>query len=338
MIRISKLIEGMVSVTGRNTMKMYTKLGNVITCAIACNFPPTSTAFVSNYHRNTETSISKATFLTRPTNTLIRTNACSISHFSSPLDINNNSLLKKNTHCCTKSTVSCQTRLYSSLFPNNNNNRDDDDDDNVLSKMAKAGSRLRPKNWFKSDSEIEAADQKKKRSDEVKSGISALLKDAPLGVQMIGKLVAPLMSGLAEQMAEQAKSMNELADEARIMLSFNSRAKNILGDNIFVDAPFSQGSSSMMVDGRQTTQIQASFSVSGSIQSGICNMIASGQDGETKIDKLVLNVGGQVFEIDPSGKTSSTGPGPSFSVTGSVGNNSGSGKNNIIDAEFVDKK
>jgi hypothetical protein len=194
--------------------------------------------------------------------------------------------------------------------------------------------------------------KKEQTKQDVSSSIDTMLKDAPLGVRMMGKMVKPLISSvvgnLAQAMEEQTQSMNEVLDNARDLIVRDGRAIEFLGEPIEVGSPFSQSSSSMSVNGKTSSSIQATVEVRGSRGTGVATISAT--DGQ--IQTLNLNVAGRNIPIDtiPSANasadswTSSQSPPSSQSFSGSKSKRSdGLGKNsmgddNIIDVEFVDKK
>eukprot|EP01083_Nonionella_stella_P068428 181654_1 len=193
--------------------------------------------------------------------------------------------------------------------------------------------------------------KKEQTKQDVSSSIDTMLKDAPLGVRMMGKMVKPLISSvagnLAQAMEEQTRSMNEVLDNARDLIVRDGRAIEFLGEPIEVGSPFSQSSSSISVNGKTSSSIQANVEVRGSRGTGVATISAT--DGQ--IQSLNLNVAGRNIPIDtiPSANASadswtSSSSSSSQSFVGSKSKRSdGLGKNsmgddNIIDVEFVDKK
>ncbi len=182
--------------------------------------------------------------------------------------------------------------------------------------------------------------KKEQAKQDVSSSIDTVLKDAPLGVRMMGKLIKPLVSSvagnIAQAMEEQSRQMSDLLGDARGLIVQDSRALDNLGEPIEMGSPFSQSSSTMSVNGKTRSSIQASFEVRGSRGSGVATMTAT--DGQ--IDQLSLNVNGRNLSIDTSPSSSSWS---SASVASEGGSSRGIGQNSrknddIIDAEFVDKK
>lgn len=176
--------------------------------------------------------------------------------------------------------------------------------------------------------------QKEKAKNELSSSIDTMLKDAPLGVRMMGKMISPILSSvagnLAKAMEEQSKQMSDLLSDARMYIVSDSVVSQELGEPIEVGSIFSQSSSSMNVNGRTSSRINASFEVRGSRGSVIASMDAS--DG--KISNLLLNMNGRSVSINVTGM-------PKQTVSGSSpkGRSSGSGglkKNRVIDAEIID--
>ncbi len=181
--------------------------------------------------------------------------------------------------------------------------------------------------------------KKEQAKQDVSSSIDTVLKDAPLGVRMMGKLIKPLVSSMAgniaQAMEEQSRQMSDLLGDARGLIVQDNRALDNLGEPIEMGSPFSQSSSTMSVNGKTRSSIQASFEVRGSRGSGVATMSAT--DGQ--IDQLSLNVNGRNLSISTSPTSSSWS---SASVASEGKSSRGIGKNSrmnddIIDAEFVDK-
>ena len=225
------------------------------------------------------------------------------------------------------SSKSSTSRLYSSWKDPSEN------DDSIVKKAGKKLKSFLPK--FLGGKEDEAQLAKKQAKSEISSGINTMLKDAPLGLRMIGKMAAPIIGSVVGQMAsamkEQSRQVGDALEDAKSFIVRDETACRLLGEPISVDPPFSQSSSSMSVNGQSSMTIQAQFQVQGSMVAGVATMEA--RDGE--IVGLTLNVNGRNISIDVSGK------GTKVSVVGST---SGVGKNrkkskddDIIDVEFCDK-
>lgn len=219
-----------------------------------------------------------------------------------------------------------KTRLYSSFRGGN------DEDEGFLSKMAKKAKSVLP--FLKSEKETKAAIERKQVKSEVKGSIDTMLKDAPLGIRMMGKMIAPIIgsvaSNLAEAAAEQGRQMEDLLNEAQTLIMLDDQAVQLLGEPIQVGSPFSQSSSTMSINGKTTKNIQASFQVGGSYGSGIATMVAN----EAGISNLTLQAGGRTFRVNINTSGRSTYSGQSANL----GKNTNFGKDDIIDAEFVEKK
>ena len=255
------------------------------------------------------------------------------------------STLSSHVHAFVPPVVQQQQQLHRPttavrLFSNDNNNNDKKKSGGggFLVKVAKS---ILPKSWTQSEEERRMELRRKEVRDEVSGGLQSLLKDAPFPVRMMGSMMAPLVSGmassLAETMKDQQEQMQQLLDDARGYIVADPLAVEQLGgDPIVVQPPFSQSSSTSSINGKTTTQIQASFPVQGRAQQGIATMTAS----QSGIQQLTLQVGGRNMNIQLSRK-GSFGSGASSSTSSS--SSSGLGRNrinndDIIDAEFVEKK
>ena len=220
------------------------------------------------------------------------------------------------------------TRLFSSS---------NSDNAGILSKLKGAAKSILPKKWFQTDEEKQAALERKRVKQEVKGSIQQVLKDAPLPVKMLGGMIAPLlssvMSTVAEQVGEQQRAMDALLEDARVYLVRDFVASQALGEPITVSAPFSQSSSTVMINGKTTTNIQATFNVMGSKSSGVARMDAT----EAGITSLVLDVNGRPIRVNISSSSGSEVGDSSYYKKTSLGKNP-KNAGDIIDVEFVEKK
>lgn len=150
------------------------------------------------------------------------------------------------------------------------------------------------------------------------------------------------------QMEKQQQEMSDLIISARGFIVQDANALQLLGETIEMSsAPLSQSSSMMSVNGKTRTSVQASFEVAGSSGSGVATMEAV--DGQ--IENLYLNVNGRNLVVDVTRKagsfsssTSTIGDDASWNsktnnkARDGIGKNRNRGKDDVIDAEFVDKK
>jgi len=234
------------------------------------------------------------------------------------------------------STVSSNTRLFSSLFDDNNNNNNKKKK-GLLSKLANKAKSFVPTRWLsEKDVEKQASIERSRLArNEINDSITTMLKDAPLGIRMMGKLIIPIVSKLAQTIREQGQIMNDVLNEAKELIINDDKAVSVLGSSIKVGSPFSQSSSSTSINGRSTTKIQTSFPVQGSLQSGTASVVSAVTgDNPPKIESLTLDVSGRVYSI---GLIKSAGGPDVFSGKTSVVGKNMARKGDIIDAEFVDK-
>lgn len=211
-----------------------------------------------------------------------------------------------------------QTRLFSS-----GNNK------GFLSKIGKKVKSFLPTKIFGSDEEKQQLARKKEYRDQVSGGLSEMLKDAPLGVRMMGKMVSPLVSKmastLADSMAEQQRATEGVMDDARRYLMGDPAVTDLLGEPISLGAPFSQSSSTSSINGKSQTRVELAMQVSGSRGSGTVRLLAT-QDG---IAQMQLDAGGRRLDVSLTSKRSRP--------FGSAGANRVNGDDNIIEAEVIDK-
>lgn len=190
--------------------------------------------------------------------------------------------------------------------------------------------------------------QKEKAKNEVSSSIDTMLKDAPLGIRMMGKMISPLISSvagnIAEAMEEQSKQLSDLMDDAKMYIISDSNVVNELGgEPIQIGMPFSQSSSTTNINGKMSSSVNSSFEVRGRRSGGVATMSAA----NGQIQQLVIDVNGKRLYVNLSGSPSqkrTTVDASSSTFSGSKGGSPGLGKNRvinddeIIDAEFVEKK
>ena len=160
---------------------------------------------------------------------------------------------------------------------------------------------------------------------EQKEAINSMFKDMPFPIRMAGKMMAPLLSRVGEEMAEQSRAAQDLMEEAKARLVNDATLRRQLGEPVQVGSPFSQSSSSMSINGKSTTKVQASFQVAGPYGSGVATLDSS--NGE--IQSLVVNVNGRNISVGASsgnvfGRASSSG--------------SSRAKDDVIEAEIIEKK
>jgi len=195
--------------------------------------------------------------------------------------------------------------------------------------ISKAKSWL-PKKWFGTEEEKMAIQRRKEVKDTVSSNLDEMLKDAPLGFRMLGKMVSPLMSAaastMAETMAEQQRTTASVLEDARMYLESDSTVSEILGSPIQIGAPFSQASSSSNVNGVKQSRVELALPVTGSFSSGVARILAN-QDG---IVQLQVDVGGRVVNVSLSKDPKRRFKSQSTRTTTRSGDD-------IIEAEIVEK-
>lgn len=233
----------------------------------------------------------------------------------------------------TTTITTTNTRLYSG-------SSDREENDSLFRKMAKKvlPSALVPKSKAEKRRELDRLELQ----NSLDTGLSTLFKDAPLPIRLVGKLITPLLGSLVEQVQEQSRSTNQVLDEAREILRSSRRARELLGggdDDTMIDVgpPFSQSSSSSSINGQTSSVVQASFQVSSRTSNGGTATVVA-RNGV--IETLQLNVGGRSVNIDTfksAGANTVYGSGSSISG-GSSSSRTKFNKDDIIDAEFVEKQ
>jgi len=220
------------------------------------------------------------------------------------------------------------TRNFS--FDRYNNNQDDDE--GIIKKLAK---KVLPNSLFKTPEEKQRAIQRKQQKDSIQGGLDTMLKDFPLPVRMMGRVLSPMLSELANEMQQQSQVLQDVLEVARVQIINSPQLQNELGPEIMVSAPFRQSSSSMNINGQTTNSVQASFEVRGSnsMNSGLANLVA--ENGIIK--SLVVNING--YQMDITNDQYNSNSGGSYNVNSNYGNNgSGIVDAEVIDADYTEKK
>lgn len=187
----------------------------------------------------------------------------------------------------------------------------------------------------KSEEEKRDAMLKKERKQEITGGIQSMLKDMPLPIRMAGRMIAPLLGNMANQIAEQSKQAQDMLEEARMRMANDAALTQTLGEPLQVGQPFSQSSSTTVINGKSSARMRASFQVAGPRGSGIATM--ESYDGE--ISTLVVNVNGRNLEVGSSrvGGYGAVG-GLVYGKSSSSSAASRKKNDNIIEAEIIEKK
>eukprot|EP00984_Skeletonema_dohrnii_P010564 scaffold4119_cov127-Skeletonema_dohrnii-CCMP3373.AAC.3 len=251
-----------------------------------------------------------------------------VSSSNYDLDFNSNINYVLTTYPNRPARQQQSTRLFFSMRNNNNNN--EDDDWKTLKKaggniLKKAGSKIKSIIPFGSKTEEEKL--AKQRKAEIKGGINTMLKDMPLPVRLMGRMVAPMLSKAADQIAEQSRQAEDMMEEARVRIVNDPAVKSKLGEPVQVGQPFSQSSSTMVINGKSSARINMSFQVGGPYGNGVATMESA--DGE--IVNLVVNVNGMNINVGGSG-------GYKFGSSSPSSSSSSSKKGDIIEAEIIKKK
>ncbi|KAL9184385.1 hypothetical protein ACHAXT_002471 [Thalassiosira profunda] len=213
------------------------------------------------------------------------------------------------------------SKLTSSKLTSKSSFDQSDRDDNDWETFKRAGGNLVKSGvdkvkslipFGKSEEEKRAAIVKKERKDEIKGGINAMLKDMPLPIRMMGKMVSPLLARAADEIAEQTKQAQDLLEDARVRIVNDPALAEEFGEPIQVGMPFSQSSSTTVVNGKSTAMVRAQFQVAGPRGNGIASM----DSNNGQITSLTVNVNGRNISVSSGGKSD----------------------DNVIEAEIIEKK
>lgn len=230
--------------------------------------------------------------------------------------------------------MSSQFQQHRPLFSRRDDDNSDGDSSSDWETFKKSGANLMKKgankvksflpSFLKSKDEKRADIIKRERKGEIAGGINALLKDMPLPIRVLGRIVSPLLARAAEEMAEQSRQVQDMLEEARLRLANDPDVVEMLGETIRVGQPFSQSSSSISINGRTATTVVASFPVTGTRGDGIATMESS--NGE--IRSLTVSVNGRNISVGSRSRRGGSAYGKSSSEK----------DGNIIEAEIIEKK
>eukprot|EP01083_Nonionella_stella_P250863 866197_1 len=138
----------------------------------------------------------------------------------------------------------------------------------------------------------------------------------------MGRMVSPLLARAATEIAEQSAQAQDMLQEAQIRLMNDPILAENLGEPLQVSQPFSQSSSTIVINGQSEATVKASFQVAGPRGNGIATM----ESNNGEICSLSVNVNGRNISIG-------SGKGRNFH-----GKSSRKSDDNIIEAEIIEKK
>ena len=223
------------------------------------------------------------------------------------------------------------SRLYYS-------SKDSGEENGIISSVGNAVKSILPKSWFESKEEKEAKLRQKQLKQDMAGSIQEMFKDAPLGIRMMGKMVAPMISGmastLAEGLAEQQKTTEKLLEDATGYIVNDPDVLSALGgEPIRVGSPFSQSSSTTSINGKMQSRIELGVPVSGRSGSGTARILST-QDG---ISSIQVEVMGRVMNVSTIQRVGGGSRKRSGGPRRSGGYSSSGNDDNIIEAEIIDK-
>ena len=263
--------------------------------------------------------------------------ATAVTFPSSALVVNGSPSSKKSSHNHMFTHQQHQQLQSTRLFFSSRNNNNEDDDwqtlkkagGNILKKAADKVKNILPFGKTEEEKAVQLA--KKQRKEDIKGGINSMLQDMPLPVRLMGRMVAPMLSKAAEQIAEQSQQAADMVDDARFQIMNDPAVVSKLGSPIQVGQPFSQSSSTMVINGKSSARVNASFQVAGPYGSGVATLEST--DGQ--ILNLIVNVNGMNIKVGSSSKSMY---GSASGYSSSPSSSSNSKKGDIIEAEIIEKK
>lgn len=187
-----------------------------------------------------------------------------------------------------------------------------------------------PSRWFQSEEERKAELARKQMKDALTSDLNTALRDAPLPLRMMGRLVAPLfssaVSSIAEGMEQARMEAEDILKEARATLMADTAVTELLGYGpIEVDDPFSQSSSTASINGKTSSSVQLAFEVHGPLRSGVVRATAT----NGTIEEMILQVGDRVVTVNLNRRRH---------ANNTLRSKPEHGDDNIIEAEIIEKK
>jgi hypothetical protein len=219
------------------------------------------------------------------------------------------------------------SRLYFSSYRGDDNEKGG----GFLDKVKDTAKKFLP-SWLvpKSEEEKKRELARKRVQEDVSGSLTELLRDAPLPVRMMGKMMGPLfsnaMAAVAEGMAEQQEMIGPLLETATAAIEADDAVAAALGGGpVSCSAPHSQSSSTTTINGETTQRIELAFFVSGKGGRGAARLVAAGSN---KIQLLEVQT--------PTGRTIPVSTSQGRKKTSSyVGYGD---EDNIIEAEIIEKE
>ncbi len=229
------------------------------------------------------------------------------------------------------------TRLYSSS--KNQLQRKNDDSNELFGfrrGLKSVARKVLPTKWFGTQKEREALERKQIVKDRVRGELDEMLRGAPLPIQIFGKYVAaPMMGKIASRVAEagfqQQEAMEAIMDQARDLLLKDPEITGVLGTPIQIGAPFSQRTSTTVINGSRQMRTEFEVELSGPYQNGVGRIIATNEG----IGQLLVESNGKIYNVDLTSEGSMSFSRSSRSSSTSNGNGD---DDTIIEAEIIDKK
>eukprot|EP00613_Pedinella_sp_CCMP2098_P078827 CAMPEP_0171948218 /NCGR_PEP_ID=MMETSP0993-20121228/65103_1 /TAXON_ID=483369 /ORGANISM="non described non described, Strain CCMP2098" /LENGTH=251 /DNA_ID=CAMNT_0012592233 /DNA_START=49 /DNA_END=804 /DNA_ORIENTATION=- len=148
----------------------------------------------------------------------------------------------------------------------------------------------------------------KKPKSELEQLVDTQFKNSgPLGMLM-GGAVKGLAKVVAKGFEESQQDVAKVADMTERLLRMDGEVGVVLGGDVRVGAPFSQGTSSSSINGITTKNLQVAMPVQGTNIQGIVSVQASQAGaGELALGAVFVEAGGRRIEVGPSGRSSSNG-------------------------------
>ena len=205
----------------------------------------------------------------------------------------------------------------------------------------------------KQDSQIEQQQQQQQQqqtemTNEFSGSIKEILKDAPLGVRMMGEIISPIIGGLLSTVggivAEQQRTIEDVMEDAKIYMQLDQSVTDMLGTTtISLGSPISQSSSTSIINGNAQSRIELTIPVySGSSYSTSTVQVLAINNVITQMDlndngrRISVSLASQspTYSTDTSNMSSSSSSSSSSSRTMIRGNDD----DMIIEAEIIDKQ
>jgi hypothetical protein len=129
---------------------------------------------------------------------------------------------------------------------------------------------------------------------EIRQEMKQAFRGAPFPIRAVGSMIS---SGVGKVMGKEGRKAEVLLRDAQRLIGADETVCYVLGEPITTGRILSQSSSIATINGKKSIEIEASFEVKGSRQSGIATMVANKYQ-KGGIELLRVHVGRRSHDID----------------------------------------